>query len=343
MLGICTRYTAHDATFGALRIADMATSCGIDVTLLTPTNQPSALGSRWDQSVVRSSDMLFTEWVKTVDHVIWTTIPHLPQVDWVANLGKKASVLLIWQELSPYDQATLAAMTHIICPNTASYDLMQKYGFRNCINVPWDAGLPVHQKPRGYQPSTIKVLLPLWDGNANRTEMTILNVVTRALCRHKNVSFTVVYNSSTLASCGKRKISELQRGFPGRFQGLKRVKPRDRLLLYQSHDLTLWPTHHESTCLTGLQSIELGTPVVGFSFRPTCELLTSHNSVTVSCHESVSDMGVPRAIPNYELLDELLRCALQDVEFVRQLQTTVLLGVEGRRTTFSKQLRRILL
>lgn len=341
-LGICTRYGRHEAAFAALRLADVAAAAGLDVSIYTMTPEFVSLGSRWDHRVIRASHVKFTDWVSRQSHVLWTTTPHLEQMEWVRDQGKRTIALVSWHEVTTFDIMVLAEMQHLICPTRACFDLLRHSEFHNLVCMPWDAGLPLHIKHRNHDPRKPKLLLPLWDGNARRTEMTVMHVMQRVMQRHPDATLTIAYNSSSICSAGKRKLCELRHLHPDRVQCIKSPHPRDRPLLFQAHDLTIWPTHYESLGLVGLQSIEMGTPVIAFNFQPINEILAPSNSISVSCAEITNDIGVPKAVPDYDLFDELLHCALRDTEFIRHLQREVLHGVPERRAIFQRQFHRVL-
>lgn len=342
VLGICTRYNQHESSFAAIRLADAARDAAIDVSIYTMTERPMQLGSHWDYQLAKASQLPFTKWAETVTHVLWTTIPHFEQICWAKDHGKCTTILVNWHELTSFDVAVMAEADYLLCPSRACFDLLRTNSFHNVICLPWDAGLPLYNKHRGYTPEQLRLLLPLWDGNARRTELTVLNVLERSLRRYPHVHLTAVFNSSSICSTGKRKLREMEREFPDRVVCAKGVRPAQRPLLFQSHDLTVWPTHFESLCLVGIQSIEMGTPVIAFRFTPITEILTNVNGISVGCGETTNDIGVPKAVPDYDLFDEILACALNDVDFIRHLQQQTQVGLPERRSIFTRQFSRIL-
>jgi len=343
VIGICTRYSRHEATYAAIRLANWASMRGQDVSLFTMTERPGGISPIWDKRViVNQRDMLFADWVQTCDKVIWTTTPPVAQIEWVKQQRKLAYLLVLWHELTVDDRPAMVAATRCICPSVASADLLRNWGLRNVTAVPWDCGEPVFTKPSQYQVKTPNILLPLYDGNARRTELTAIELVGRAMYRNPDVTFTVAYNSSTIASCGSRRLRQLKRAFKGRLTLQKGIAPRDHPLLYQRHDLTLWPTHYESTCMIGLMSVTMGTPVLAFGFRPTLEVLHDMNAIIVRTNgEQTNDMGCPRVVPDYAMMDDLLNQAIADPEYLQELHKTVLRGVLERRSLFDHQLSQV--
>lgn len=335
-IGICTRYNQHEATFMGVRLATLlADEAGADVSLLTMSERPAAISKRWDRAVVRIQQTPFTRWAVDRTCVIWTMIPHIEQVRWVRRQCKRTVVMLLWHEIeTAEDMHALASVDVVLCPTRACYDYIRSAGLGNAVYCGWDCGQPMHTKPSMYEITQPSILVPLWDGNARRGEMTLLQLLELLVSRHKTLKITVACNSSTLAGAASRKLSRIRnvvivRGTP----------PSSRFLLFQRHDLALIPSHFESTGMTAIQSLELGTPVAGFGFRPMNEILTATNSLMVPCPEEYNDVGFPRAIPDYDAMEEGLYYLLNDLEYLRQLQSTVLLGLSQRRETFSKAVK----
>lgn len=336
-LGICTRYGGCEAAMLAIRVADWATEAGADVSMISITSRPRQIGSVWDQAVRSPRSGGFIRWSENLTHILWTHDPHPEQVEWVRDEGKVAMQIPLWLEApSP---VTLSLMNYLLCPIGACHTAYGHLAAKS-MHVPWDSGTPWYRKPDDYRITSPRVLLPLWDGNSRRTERTALDVVGRALCRITDVQFTVAYTPSTVTAATRRRLESLRRAFPGRFFLAKANQLTQRHLLFAQHDLTLWPTHLESTCLVGLSSLAMGTPVVGFSFCPTNEILTDDNSVAVPCRQEYLTFGDPQISPDYEALDAALWRVLQDRDYIRQLQTTVHSGLLSRRTMFAAMLSR---
>ena len=341
-IGIVTRYSRHEAAFAAIRVAEWALRSGRELSLFSITDRRVSLDPRWDQHVIPYGQRLFTDWLDGRDQIMWTTVPHPEQVYYVKQCRKKAVMLVLWHELYLEDRESLAMMDQVICPTQACFALLYGWGLRNLAMVPWDVGYPFFRKPPDHLVRRPRLFLPLWDGNARRTEMTAIDLVGRAPLRDDRAEATIAYNSSTIRSAGVRKMKEFRKWFGDRIRLVKGVHPLDRLQLYQEHDLTIWPSHWESLCLTGLTSIAMGTPVMGFNFRPTNEILSETNGIPVRCpNERTNDLGLPRVIPNYELMDDLLHQAIQDPDYIRQLQGTVLDGAEDRRHAFEQRLSNV--
>lgn len=337
-LGICTRYGTHEATYAAIRMADAAESLGADdVSLFTMTQSQLAISPKWDARVQRGSP--FSRWSHQQDHILWTAVPHAEQLRWVKQQKKRTSLLVLWHELSPQGLRELAEFDCLLCPSTACYEFLRSRGLTQTVCLPWDCGQPLYIKPRDYHVTRPRVLLPLWDGNARRSEMTTAQLVELLLKRHADLEITLACNSSTISSAATRRLGRLPAQSRSRLRVARGTPPAHRFLLFQSHDLTLYPSHFESTGMTVIQSLEMSTPIVAFSFRPLTEILNNRNSVTVACAEEINDIGMPRAVPDYEGLSTSLYHLLNDPEFLSELQFTALGGIRQRREAFANIIR----
>jgi hypothetical protein len=341
MIGICTRYQRHEATYAALRLAEWYESRGEDVSVFGIQSGFHPVSHKWDRRVVVGD--LFSEWAYPCRTIIWTTIPHPEQLVWVKQLGIRTVALVFWHELVHSDRQTLSMFDQLLCPRAACYSFLSAWGLKNIYSIGWDCGYPIFRKPDDYKIEGLNVLLPLWDGNARKTEMTILDVIDRCLVRESTCRFTVAYSSSTLKPTAQKRLDRMRRVYPDRLTLQKAIHPDDRPLLYSAHDLTLWPTHHENTCMTAHASYEMGTPVMGFTFPPTNEVLDEQISIPVPCcGVNRNDLGLPQVIPNYDMLDEFLLHAAQDVDYVRQLQRNIAGFTTEPREHFHERLSRTL-
>jgi len=339
-IGICTRYSRHEATAVALRIVQWTQQAGLDSSLFTMTQQRVPVDVRWDNDVIYDKPhQRFTDWVTSQSCVVWTSVPHPAQIHWAKQLGKRTCIVVLWHYLEmPYDMASLHAVDQLIVPTQACYQHLHQLGLRNLHYCPWDCGNPRFRKSTTHdiQP---KILVPLWDGNARRTEMTLVDLIARAVNRHSDATFTIAYSNSSLRPRALKRFKQLKHCYPNQIILKCRIPPVQRPILFQNHDLTLWPTHFESLNLVGLMSITAGTPIMAFKFLPTEEILTDTNSIEVTpTAVDLTAQGLPIVKPNYELMDQLLHNVLSDHDYIKQLQQTVGESVPSRRNEFNTQM-----
>lgn len=335
-IGICTRYENHESTHMAVRFATLFTNeLGADVSMLTMSQNHSSICKHWDQAVVDNAKVPFSKWAVDLTCIVWTTIPHVEQIRWARRQGKRTVIAVLWHEIETADDMhAMAAVDFVLCPHRSCYAYLKTAGLGNLICAAWDCGQPFHTKPIPYEITEPSILVPLWDGNARRSEMTLVHLLESLVRRYANLKVTVACNSSTMVTTAGRRLSRNPR-----IAVVRGTHPSTRFKLFQQHDLTLYPSQFESTGMTAIQSLELGTPLVAFGYRPMTELLTTTNSVMIPCDEELNDIGFPRAVPNYAAMEEGLCYLLNDPEYLRQLQGTTLLGLSQRREAFTSAVR----
>ena len=331
-LGICTRYGNFEAADAAVRIANCARHHGIDVSMLSVRPDPRDMQCDWDARVLTPKRVTFSNWSTARRWLLWTAVPHIEQVIYAASHDIRTAVFVLWHELDPVLLSVLDAVDVVLCPEASVQEYLISYGLRNTRLASWDNGSVFYTKSE--LSDKRRILLPLWDGNTNRTESTVIDVLDRLLHRNPRVTATIAVSSSSLDPYGYEKIRKLVKNGKGRV-ALKRGVPRAyRPLLASQHDLTLVAHHFENMNTTAVESINAGTPVAGFRLRPATSLLTNSNSITVDCREIYNSIGVPISIPDYAALDELLYYSLRDDAHLNHLQATVAGVRQPRRENF---------
>lgn len=343
-IGICTRYSHHEMTYAAIRLANWFKERGHDVTMFTMTDKIRDIDPYWDKHVRRNSPAFrFSDWGKPLSTIIWTHVPHPAQVTWVNNENKKSVVFLFWHTLDINARSILLGVQQILCPTTACFSLLYSWGLRNLLQLVWDPGCPLFIKSVDHVPRP-RLFVPLWDGNSRRSEMTLVDIVSRILRRCEKAEVGIAYSTSTLRPAALRQWQELKKSTGRRLHLYPGVPPCKRPLLFQQYDLTLWTTHFEDLNHTGLMSIQMGTPVMGFEFTPTAEILREYNSIPVRCRlEDHNDLGLPQVVPDYGTLDDMLHDILRDPDYIRELQTTVTETQPAIRDMFNAAMQRVLI
>ncbi len=340
-LGIVTQYRRHEATYIAITLANWARSRGIDVSIFSPLQRCSDISRHWDAAVRTNGRTRFTDWAQQQDKLIFMQCPSHEQVTWCRTNHIWVTIYSIWHEIDNDDQRAYKAADLVLAPTqTATNYLRSRWQLSRCLHLPLDLGQPFVLKEPRRQAKQRSLLLPLFDGVARRFEMTVLEVVARLLETFDDIRFAAAYTSSTLAPHAYSKLRQLSLRYRGRVDLLPRVDFNERPLLFQRHDLTLWPTVAESTGYWGLMSMCQGTPVACFQYTPVSEFVNENNSISLPCRQGFTDMGVPVADPDYSKWEDHLHAALKTPELLRMLQQSVHCGLDQRRATFQETLQR---
>jgi hypothetical protein len=341
-LGIITRYQSHEATHAAVRIASWAADKGYDVSIYSITPQSVAVDEHWDNEVIKQKDKRFTDWAKNRSTIIWTHIPPMEQVKWAKRRGIKTILFCLWHEVTPYDREVVQEMTALLSPHiSVTRFYSRKLGAKKIYTAPWDTGLPFTAKDPRIESNYKWMLLPLYDQEPNKTEMTAIEVAGRALDRNDDTVLTVMYNASTISSPCKRRLYKFRQFFGTRVRLLPSVPAWKRPLVFRQHDLTIWPTQQENIGLVGITSITMGTPVIAFKNSPLEDVLNKENSVLISCKEEIKPSGVPSASADYAAFEGALDDLLRNNSLLHKLQQSVLYGLPARRERFNTVMQNV--
>jgi hypothetical protein len=329
-VGISTRYCFHEATYAALRIADLVQQLGHDVRI-DSVNSPPALDSRWDKRVSSAKYLELAPWAEML---IWTHVPTLKEIwFWQKNSKAKLAIVPMWHELIPKDKKQLGRVNHIIAPHH-SLNVLQKRWPGQWAAVPWDNGLPVTRKEGLRHEGRVYVLAALFDDVINCLNTTFIDEIARILKACPNAYFTLAYCASRMARPAMNRFRGLATSFGERCQLAAGVALRDRPLLYARHDVTLWPTVATDIGCVGLDSLTMGTPVVTWQCPPVDEFLRPDNAILVSCDVEHSEQGVPSSDGNCYRLGIALQQLIENPPWIVTMQKHTAAKLEARRGEF---------
>lgn len=317
-LGIYTRYRRHEATYAAIRIACFAHGLGYDVSLFTEDRAKTCVHPEWDRAAVRGGPQSYESWAAKCDTICWTHVPPVSQINW-ANARDKSTILFaLWTELSSEDRKAFRKAKIVLCPTVAAAALLAKrWRLQTCRVAMWDVGLPITTKPKPEHIPKPRVLIPSDLFAAPTPELTAL--IISALEFSPDVEMTLSYVPSRWKACDLCDLRGLAR--TGRLRLVPSTSEPDRPLLFQQHDLTLWPVPIDNFGYGALYSRTLGTPVLAFETPAAVEALDGSQSVRVAAEVVENGLGVPSIVPDYPtylnhllgiLLDPLMLPAMLD-------------------------------
>lgn len=343
-LGICTRYFHHESTYAALRIARWIEDQGGSVTIL-PTQMPvMRMDPHFDEAITSPLACTFKEWAEhpksKFDAILWTDVPLRAELAWAVEHNVPTFVLPLWSEIDAEDYPILMAVRAVLCPLGVIARHLRARGIPHAVPVPWDCGEPLVKRCSLPEAGAgLRILMPLYDGVAKRIEGTALSLFCRLLSRFPDVVGTIAYTSSTIAPYALRRIRAYQKAYPDKLLSLSLVAPMYRPLLTQVHDLVLWPTLAENTCMVGLSAAAAGAPVVAFALPQTQECFTEDNAVLIPCPLGVDCEGVPMVMhADYTAMETACIRLLADRPRLAAMQQTVLNGLHARREAFDNAL-----
>lgn len=337
-VGIYTRYFRHEATYAAIRIAEQLQCDGHDVSLFSNDVVMTPTCPQWDAKVVRTGPRGFTAWARDQDVLIWTHAPNPAQVGWAKHNNKHVVLVAVGYELRSVDRKTYRAADVVVCPSRSLADLLRsRWSLKTCMPVTWDCGWPVTTKT-AISVNKLRVLLPTEFCSAP-FEMQTLGILAAAVEANEALEVTVTYTPSRWQPIETRILREFLKMSPQRVTLLKSTPLAALPLLYQRHDLTLWPTVCDNFGLGGIFSLTMGTPVVAFDATPMNELVAGNNGVLLSCDQTATSLGLPVPRPNFRNLLSTFIDLSYDRDAITSMLSYTDAVVTRRRREFQKAWR----
>lgn len=259
-------------------------------------------------------------------------MPPLDHLQFVKQKGIRSALFLAWHEISPSELLHLSLFDDIFCMNADAAETLLGLGISNTVVCGWDNGRPFFTKRP--QAGSVSVLLPLWDGNARRTELTAVEVLRRAVLRQRDVTATVAITASTVSGPGYAAIRRACRESGGKIKLVRNVSELQTHFLLATHDLVLCPYHFDNANLVATAAITAGSPVVTFLMPTNRCVLSESNSISDPVRYCRTPTGAPMASPCYKNLDDALYFAVSDTAYVRNLCESIDQGRLQRRENF---------
>lgn len=342
-IGIHGRYFACEATYAAARLAQWAQSQRHEVTLLSTTDRHMTLSAVWDELVVPKFSQRFTDWMAGCDAVVWTHTPAEQQIKWAKKHGAMTIGLALWHELRPKDADVYRLFDRVLCPSRVCAQLLAKaWRLKNVVAVPWDSGFPLTSKTRSSHATGLRVFVPMLDRSPCHMEMTAITSLERLLQQFSELTITIAYMTSQLTSRVVRSISQLVARYKPRVRLVRGPSVAMRPMLFHNHDVTLWLSHAEDIGVVGLQSLSVGTPLIGFQISPITEFLQDgYNGRIVLCDCGLSELGAPIADPQYIEVERAVASLCAHPKLLTNMEQRALQGMHERRVQFGVTLCRL--
>lgn len=334
-VGIYTRYAHCDESYFALRLASFLQENGADFSVYS-AGPMTRLGVGFDRFVQDKTNIRFTDWVTNKSVVVWTHVPASEQLMWARKRGVRTIIVPLWQELRPPFRRAIRQADTVIATSKEARELFRDvYKFKNVLLIPFDTGLPITKKKRKVDPRRVRLFLPWFDRNARCTQSSFLLQLERILCLMPQTYLTVSISSSKFAPAIGKFFKRLNNVTGGRVTTIRGSSLRERPRLFAQADLTIFPAECDNYGITGLTSLNLGTPVVSFAVPPQNDFIyTDINGVLVKTELDYDENGVPHANPDYLLFFEVVQALIAETELIDKLNNKVGHNLQSRRRSF---------
>lgn len=329
-IGIYSRYCRDEGTYAAVRLAQVLVSH--DVTIYTPDTDNGAKLSP-GIPVIHRAQQKFTEWGKRQDMIVWFGIPGYEQVRWAKRNGKRTVIVPIPSQVVSEHRKVFRLADVVVSPSRSfAAAASSRWGLRRCFSIVWDWGWPLTTKTPPKR-DTVRLLLPteFCYPDCRRETLYMLDAVLGTM----DVSVTITYLPSRLMPRARRALKRLAEQHGDRVQ-LRPSVPFDASLpmLYQNHDITVWPTTVCHFSAAAVMSMSMGTPVVAFAAEDVSSIVGTRGGLLVPCEGQPGAFGCHTIIPNFENMVSHLCGLVADRAFLGKLCGSAAGLVADIRSTF---------
>jgi len=343
-VGIYTHYAHCDATYFAIRLADLLRQLGIEFTFYTDET-PGTLGVPYDPAVIRRDQMQFTNWALAHKIIVWTHIPRVEQIQYAKRHGITTIIVPMWQDIVPPFKKTLRAADTVITLCTESHTLFSEvYKLRGAQHIPFDTGLPIIRKTNAINERSVKLLLPWFDRNARCAGGQFLDVIRFLTERIEEIQLTVAFTPSRFAPSIAKFFYNMARKCPARVHVLRGVPVTARHKLYNQHDLTIFPAECDNYGIVALSSITAGTPVLSTAISPQIDFLyPGNNAELVITKYDYDTNGVVHALPDYTKFGHAMQELVVAPRLIQKMHQSTNYNLATRRKNFELNWTNLLL
>lgn len=348
-IGICTRYDRNEYSYVATLLAEWLDQRGFDVSVfVVPHSKVVPQGVSWDKRQHHGSKVLFTDWCRHRDIVIWTVLPQTAQYQHLRKQQIQSYVLYDpWDEhtterLKVYRNADRVLALNRSCGVRCAVDSkIQRY-----VYLPLAPSTPDYKHKYRTDGSPVRVVWPIYDGDWQRFDrMDMLTRMSKFLANAVGTyELRIVLSSSTIPLEYVRTIMSWTRKYP--FVSVttcRSVLWRD--LQYHGVDAMFWPSTVENAMLRGLYAYSYGISIIGVMANPMSELLAvnPHMAVPVpaaDCDRHGFPTKVSSEIINPAMLSRLLSI-VQSPAMLTEANANVSRFMSARRRLFSETMKEL--
>lgn len=336
-LGICTRYYQHELAYAAVHVADDAREHGVAGTIFARPGSRPEVTPYWDQRIVKDRHAMFHEWAYNCSRILWLDQPTLAELEWTEAAGVESLGLVLSDGLHPNNVELYRRLDVLISPYACTTQIVkQVLRSRSVVELPWDVPIPITKKCVDPAAAGCRICVPLVDSQAARVAGAIFEVLSQLLQRHPCLTITITCGCNWTIKA-KRALRSLSREYPSQVRICQMPNLLQRLMLYSQHDITLWAAQWEGLATVGLASLCAGTPVIAWDIEPHSEYLKDGtNALLVPCDVRENWCRAVEAVPDYSKLLEATSCAVEDSQFVRELQANTDYQLADRKEQFRK-------
>jgi hypothetical protein len=249
-------------------------------------------GTDWDNKSHDGNKVLFSDWVSSLDVVVWLVPPQAEQLEYLAEHKVKSYVLYDChatprpQKLDMLKNAVCILAVNRACAIRCAHTLTPP----RSIFLPLVPSTPTYQRHGLIEESLLTVLWPLFDGDWLRYGGDIFPHMDKMLRRWAGkFLLRIAVSSADIPANILRQLQLWKKRYPETvsLSTCRNIAMRDTQ--YHAADVLFWPTRVENAMLRALQAYAYGMPVIGFMANPMCELLAANPELAVPVAEKDTD------------------------------------------------------
>lgn len=302
MIGICTPYRHCETTVAALRLAELAVGCGLNVRLLGIGVIERGLHPYWDCRVRSAKDDGVYLWAKGRQQLVWfDCLPsYRSKADVVAEKAKH--VLVLPHQHFPYESGPQLGSYRVVCPSRNAYQIALQLFYNRLEDhtrltwCRWDSGLPtVPQAPSSQR--NLRLYIHLDNSSILRTGLFFVRIAGELLRAFSGSQVTLDCDKAFEPDC-REELHEICHYHEPRLRVRYRTPLLDQLQLLRDHDWTFEASRRLEFGMTILRSLSCGTPVLAYDLAPSSEILSSkrRNGLLLPIVPEPARLGIPTGI-----------------------------------------------
>lgn len=323
MITITTPYNRGECTAAAIRLADLVTTTGEQVRLLSST--PVVQGARpdWDRAVRSCKDVGVEKCARWATHVV--SFGHDTKMYERTRLvsgrkGRPAKHILVpdWTRAEDFNHCDEAVYDRIVCPSSTC---MTAFGLNGKVPVEyvrWDSGRPFTPREGLVEANTLRACVVL-DGCKVTRRFVVGSLIDRLLCEHPKLQILV---ASTTSGCRRERcaLGKLTEAWVDRLE-YRRVTRWELLAAFHACDWAIVPSASAGFGTTAAEALSCGTPVIAHAIDPFAGIISDRdNGLLVEC-ERHPDKWMRAAVPDQAKWLDACWNAFESNKLLFKLQT----------------------
>ena len=327
-VGIVLNYTRHDATYAALKTAEVIRDLGYGVLFFdktTKTNRAN-LHAYWDGFVQASSDIDFASWLDECQVVLFFSYPTAKEIKLVKKNNIPCASSITWDSIDSETVVAVKPCDLLVCPSKVQQEYFTTYwNLSNIKHVYYDSNWPITNNER-VNSSKLKIIAACPGYQIKRVDYNkLFDALNEAMEACPSIDLDFLY-SAKVASQVKVNLKKHEKTFSGGNTLSLIDDPTgwsEGPLAYSLCDAVFWPAQLESFGYVGLEAMTVGTPVITYNHCPMNEFISDRvNGVLMPCDTKQTELGVTYVEHSHRKIVETFKLINNDPGIIHSMKNT---------------------